>query len=339
MAFSAIGAMDYVKSVDEERKRRDDLSLAREQSLVNMYINKLEKQTAGKTGEKATSAAQAAMKLQDRVDKADLSDEDKAFFENLLEDPFASKEVLDLIEENVTNTGAPIPLSDVRSLISIVGSNIPTKDKVDYISLITGSDMSDDEKYYDLIKQISGIVTTPGRSVILDINPEAKIIPKTQQELFERQLDVVKGNLRQKAKDFVKANLDNPEKIAKIQSALDMIDSGEKDRIKVGLDILMDTYLTAENFKTDYVDVFGDVFRGWEKNYFLPRYLQVPASPSPENTITPPPTKKVTSVPEEAIQELIENRNNPQVIKDFNEGFGHLGKSAEDYIRERTRGR
>ena len=52
MAFSAIGAMDYVKSVDEERKRRDDLSLAREQSLVNMYINKLEKQTAGKTGEK-----------------------------------------------------------------------------------------------------------------------------------------------------------------------------------------------------------------------------------------------------------------------------------------------
>jgi hypothetical protein len=276
MAFSAIGAMDYVKSVDEERKRRDDLSLAREQSLVNMYINKLEKQTAGKTGEKATSAAQAAMKLQDRVDKADLSDEDKAFFENLLEDPFASKEVLDLIEENVTNTGAPIPLSDVRSLISIVGSNIPTKDKVDYISLITGSDMSDDEKYYDLIKQISGIVTTPGRSVIIDINPEAKIVPKTQQELFERQLDIVNGNLLRNAKQFVKTenyDQENPQ-VRKIQNAIDMIESNNKDSISVGREILMDEYLTPENFKQNYLNIHPETFRGWEKNYFLPRSLQ-----------------------------------------------------------------
>ena len=339
MALSALGVMDYVKSVDEERKRRDDLSLAREQSLVNMYVNKLEKQTAGKTGEKYTSAAQAAMKLQDRVDDADLSDEDKAFFENLLEDPFASKEVLDLIEENVTNTGAPIPLSDVRSLINIVGSNMPTKDKVDYISLITGSDMSDDEKYYDLIKQISGIVTTPGRSVIIDVKPEAKIIPKTQEELFERQFDMVMRDLKMQAKRFVKDNNydESIEKVRIIQDAIDMIDSGEKDRIKVGHDILMETYLTPENFKKDFLDYDPDFFRGWEKNYFLPRYLK---DTQPQNSVTPPPPPPpVTSVPEEAIELLIQNRNNPQVIKDFNEGFGHLGKSAEDYIRERTRER
>lgn len=338
MAFSAIGAMDYVKSVDEERKRRDDLSLAREQSLVNMYINKLEKQTAGKTGEKYTSAAQAAMKLQDRVNSADLSDEDKAFFENLLEDPFASQEVLDLIEENVTNTGAPIPLSDVRSLINIVGSNMPTKDKVDYISLITGSDMSDDKKYYDLIKQISGIVTTPGRSVVIDIKPEAKIIPKTQEELFERQMATVMSQLKWQAKKFVKDNNYDPdiEGVSRIQSAIDMIESGDKDRIKVGQDILMETYLTPEKFKIDFLDYDPDLFRGWEKNYFLPRYLK---DTQPQNSVTPPPPPLVTSVPEEAIELLIQNRNNPQVIKDFNEGFGHLGKSAEDYIRERTRER
>lgn len=284
MRFSALGALDYLKTVDEERKRKDDLSLAREQSLVDMYINKLEKQTAGKTGEKYTSAAEAAMKLQDRVDSADLSDEDKAFFENLLEDPFASQEVLDLIEENVTNTGAPIPLSDVRSLINIVGSNMPTKDKVDYISLITGSDMSDDQKYYDLMKQISGIVTTPGRSVILDIKPEAKIIPKTQEELFERQIAVVMGDIKRRAENFLKENNydESIPEVRKIQTAIDMIESGEKDRIKVGQDMLMDTYLTAENFKTDYLDYYGDLFRGWEKNYFLPRYLK----DTPTNTPT-----------------------------------------------------
>lgn len=284
MAFSAIGAMDYVKSVDEERKRRDDLSLAREQSLVNMYINKLEKQTAGKTGEKYTSAAQAAMKLQDRVNSADLSDEDKAFFENLLEDPFASQEVLDLIEENVTNTGAPIPLSDVRSLINIVGSNMPTKDKVDYISLITGSDMSDDKKYYDLIKQISGIVTTPGRSVIIDIKPEAKIIPKTQEELFERQMATVMSQLKWQAKKYVKDNNydESIREVRIIQGAIDHIESGEKDRIKVGQDILMETYLTPEKFKTDFLDYSPDLFRGWENNYFLPRYLK----DTPTNTPT-----------------------------------------------------
>jgi len=276
MAFNPVGVVNWLEKADAAKAKEDELERNREDTLLGIYLKKLDAQQTAKGTDKYLTAAEAAMKLQDRVDNADLNEEDRAFFNTIAEDPFAAQKVLDLVEKNVTETGATIALSDVRSLINIVGSKMSTKDKVDYISLITGSDVSDDKKYYELVKQIGSIVTTPGGSLVVDIKPEANIVPKIQQELFERQFEIVNGQLLRNAKQFVKTeNYDqgNPQ-VRKIQGAIDMIESGNKDSISVGREILMDEYLTPENFKQDYLDIHPEVFRGWEKNYFLPRSLQ-----------------------------------------------------------------
>ena len=128
--------------------------------------------------------------------------------------------------------------------------------------------------------------------------------------------------------DFVEDN-------TAIQNAIDMINSGNKDSIQVGREILMEEYLTPENFRQDFLENHPDAFKGWEKNYYLPPSLKAGSEPI-ETPIVPP---KATSVPEAAIDDLLQNRNNQQVIKDFNDAFGHLGTSAEEYIRQRTRER
>ena len=276
MAFNPTGVVNWLDKADAAKAKEDELNRSREDTLLGIYLKKLDAQQTAKGTDKYLTAAEAAMKLQDRVDNADLNEEDRDFFNTIAEDPFAAQKVLDLVEKNVTDTGATIALSDVRSLINIVGSKMPTKDKVDYISLITGADVSNDEKYYELVKQIGSITTTPGSSLVIDIKPEANVIPKTQQELFERQIDIVNGNLLRNAKQFVKTenyNQENP-KVRKIQNAIEMIESGNKDSMSVGREILMEEYLTPEKFKEDYLEVHPEAFRGWEKNYFLPRSLQ-----------------------------------------------------------------
>jgi hypothetical protein len=337
MGWSWAGALSGIDKIQAKRLKEKELEDEREKSLLGLYLAKLEKQATTRTSDKYTTAAQSAMKLQKRVSGADLSEEDVAFFNNIIDDPFAAEEVLNFLDTNVSVTGTPIPLSDVRSMMNIVQSNIPEEEKIDYMSLITGADLSDKSKYYELATQLTNITTTPGRTILTDVKPEARIIPKTQEELFERQLGIVSGNLLRNAKQFVKdQNYDtNNQQVVKIQNAIDMINSGNKDSIQVGREILMEEYLTPENFKQDFLENHPDAFRGWEKNYYLPPSLKAGSEPI-ETPILPP---KAISVPEAAIDDLIQNRNNQQVIKDFNDAFGHLGTSAEEYIRQRTRER
>jgi len=222
MGWSWAGALSGIDKIQAKRLKEKELEDEREKSLLGLYLAKLEKQAATKTSDKYTTAAQSAMKLQKRVSGADLSEEDLAFFNNIIDDPFAAEEVLNFLDTNVTNTGVPIPLSDVRSMMNIVQSNIPEEEKIDYMSLITGADLSDKSKYYELATQLTNIITTPGRTILTDIKPEARVIPKTQEELFERQLGIVSGNLLRNAKQFVKdQNYDtNNQQVVKIQNAM-----------------------------------------------------------------------------------------------------------------------
>ena len=147
MAFNPIGVVNWLEKADAAQAKEKELEREREDTLLGIYLKKLDAQQTAKGTDKYLTAAEAAMKLQDRVDNADLNEEDRAFFSSIAEDPFAAQKVLDLVEKNVTETGATIALSDVRSLINIVGSKMSTKDKVDYLSLITGADVSNDEKF------------------------------------------------------------------------------------------------------------------------------------------------------------------------------------------------
>ena len=291
MGWSWAGALSGMDKIQAKRLKEKELEDEREKSLLGLYLAKLEKQATAKTSDKYTTAAQSAMKLQKRVSGADLSEEDVAFFNNIIDDPFAAEEVLNFLDTNVTNTGVPIPLSDVRSMMNIVQSNIPEEDKMDYMSLITGADLSDKSKYYELAEQLSNITSTPGRTILTDVKPEAKIIPKTQDEFYLRQMDIISGNLHRNAKRFLNENpiesITTEElrtRVNRVASAVGMLESGNKDQMKIGRDMLMEEYLTPQNFKEDYLKIHPDVFRGWEKNYYLPESLK--AIPEPQTPTT-----------------------------------------------------
>ena len=290
MGWSWAGALSGIDKMQAKALKEDELSNEREKSLLGLYLAKLEKQSTAKTGDKYRNAAQSAMKLQKRVSQADLDEEDLAFFNTIIEDPFAAEEVLTFLDNNVTATGVPIPLSDVKPMLNIVNSNMPEADKIDYMSLITGADLSDSTKYYELAQQISSITAAPGRTVLTDVKPEARVVPKTQDELFKRQLEVVSGNLLRNAKKEIEDNNADSsiQRVRDLISAVQMVESGNTDQMKFGIDALMETYLTAKTFKENYTDVYPELFKGWEKNWYLPQSLkaiQEPKLPGNNNNI------------------------------------------------------
>ena len=281
MGWSWAGALSGIDKMQAKALKEEELGNEREKSLLGLYLAKLEKQSTAKTGDKYRNAAQSAMKLQKRVSQADLDEEDLAFFNNIIEDPFAAEEVLTFLDNNVTATGVPIPLSDVKPMLNIVNSNMPEADKIDYMSLITGADLSDSTKYYELAQQISSITAAPGRTVLTDVKPEARIVPKTQDELFKRQLEVVSGNLLRNAKREIKDNNADSsiQRVKDLMSAVQMVESGNTNQMKFGIDALMETYLNATTFKENYIDVYPELFKGWEKNWYLPQSLKAIQEP------------------------------------------------------------
>ena len=275
MAFSFAGALSGIDKMQAKALKAKEITDAREESLLSIYLSKLETQATSKTGDKYTNAATASLKLQKRVSNADLDEESQAFYDNIISDPFAAQEVLTFIDNNVLDNGVPIPLSDVRNMINIIGSKLPEKEKKDYLSTITGSDLADDSTYYKIAKELSLISTTPGRSVITDVRPEALVLPKVQDELFQRQMGVINGNLLGKAKAFVKANLNSTDKniqtqVRETQAAIQLASSGNKESMEAGNSSLMEVYLTPKNFREDFVENHPDLFKGWEKNWYLP---------------------------------------------------------------------
>lgn len=306
MGWSWAGALSGIDKMQAKALKEDELSNEREKSLLGLYLAKLEKQSTAKTGDKYRNAAQSAMKLQKRVSQADLDEEDLAFFNTIIEDPFAAEEVLTFLDNNVTATGVPIPLSDVKPMLNIVNSNMPEADKIDYMSLITGADLSDSTKYYELAQQISSITAAPGRTVLTDVKPEARVVPKTQDELFKRQLEVVSGNLLRNAKKEIEDNNADSsiQRVRDLISAVQMVESGNTDQMKFGIDALMETYLTAKTFKENYTDVYPELFKGWEKNWYLPQSLkaiQEPELPGNNNNVRVIPNATVLT------QEMIDS--------------------------------
>jgi hypothetical protein len=287
MGWSWAGALSGIDKVQAKRLKEKELESEREKSLLGLYLAKLEKQAATKTGDKYTTAAQASLRLQKRISGADLAEEDLAFFNNIIEDPFAAEEVLNFIDSQATEYGMRVQLSDIPSMINVIQSPASTEDKIDYMSLITGADLSDSSKYYEIAQQLSSITTAPGRTIITDVKPSTRVSSKLEEDRNELMLGIIGGQLVGRAKAFVRTNeadSQNPQ-VRKIQNAINLIESGNKESIQVGREILMEEYLTPENFMTDFVENFPNQFKGWENNYFLPPSLKSVPSPTTNNRV------------------------------------------------------
>ena len=98
MGWSWAGALSGIDKMQAKALKEEEMSSEREKSLLGLYLAELEKQSTAKTGDKYRNAAQASLKLQKRISGADLGEEDLAFFNNIIEDPFAAEEVLNFID-------------------------------------------------------------------------------------------------------------------------------------------------------------------------------------------------------------------------------------------------
>lgn len=311
MAFSAIGAMDYLKSVDEERKRKEDLISAREDALLDLYVKK--GGTTSADTDKKQSAAEAAFKLQKRIDSSGIQDEETLnYLNNIVSDPFASQEVLKFIEEQATDYDRVINLQDLPTMISIIKAPTSVQDKIDLFKEFNVIDLSNKEEYYKLAKKINDITTKGGRSVFVDVNPEA--ITKTDFTAREQQFEGVLQNVIRTAR----AGLENDPDKVQTQNALNNLSSSDAGTKADARDYLLSRFITPEFIKS-LEEENPSAYRGLSNNFQIKPYLTTSV---PENQKTYPiPTQK-------HIESL---KNNPDRKAEFEEKFGP--GSADRYLK------
>lgn len=310
MAFSAIGALDYLKGVDEERKRQEDLITAREDALLELYIKKGGSTSTGT--EKKQGAAEAAIKLQKRIDGSSIQDEETLnYLNNIVSDPYAAQEVLEFIEEQATDYDRVINLQDLPTMISIIKAPTSVDDKIDLFREFDVVDLSNKEEYYKLAKRINNMTTKGGRTVFVDVQPGA--IQKTDFAAREKQFEGVLQNVVRTAR----AGLENDPNRVETQNALNNLSSSDPGTRADARDYLLSTFINTE-FITSLEQENPSAYRGLSDNFLIKPYITTSV---PQNqTVYPTP-------PAEAIAAL---QNNPNLKQDFELKYGP--GSADEYL-------
>jgi len=288
MGFTWSGALSAQTKLDEEAAAREELEESRKTSLLGLYLKKLEGQASFRTGDKYRTAAQASLQLEKQVSAAGIEDEDTlAFFNNAVADPFAAKEVLDF-QEKLDAAGRNVPLSQIPSMMYIVKSEAPVEDKIDYITTITGEDMTE-ENYYKLAQDITKIPTTPSRTFVPSAKPgvltDFTSEEKRQKAMSEIVLYHTIPLAKAKVNEFLDSNQD--QKAGQIQNLLNQIQSGG-DQADRAAQLLMDEFMTPAVFQENLVEMFPSKFENYQNNPYLPPQLRsLNTEPKPEPTSLP----------------------------------------------------
>jgi len=299
MALSAIGAMDYVKSVDEERKRRDDLIASREDALLGLYLKKGGSTSTGT--DKKQGAAEAAFKLQKRIDGSGIQDEETLnYLNNIVSDPFAAQEVLEFINEQATDYDRVINLQDLPTMISIIKAPTSVDDKIDLFKEFDVVDLSNKEEYYKLAKKINNMTTKGGRTVFVDVQPEA--ITKTDFTAREKQFQGVLQNAIRTAR----SGLETDPSRTQTQNALNNLTSRDPGTVADARDYLLSKFITKENILS-LEEENPSAYRGLSNNFLIKHYI---ATPVPQHQTTYPE-------PSAADINLLRQNRESQVFKDF----------------------
>jgi hypothetical protein len=310
MAFSSLGALNYFEKVDEEKARQDDLRTRREDALLGLYLKG--GGAAGKANKDVETAAEAALKLQRRITDSGIEDEETLnYLNNITSDPYASKEVLDFLEDQATNYDRVINLQDLPTMISIIKAETSVEDKIDLFKEFEVVDLTNKEEYYKLAQRINNMTTKSGRTVFVDVQPEA--IQKTDFTAREKQFEGVLQNVIRTAR----AGLENDPNRVQTQNALNNLTSSDAGTKADARDYLLSTFITPE-FITSLETENPSAYRGLSNNFLIKPYI---ATSLPQNEVTYP------TPPAEAIAAL---QNNPSLKQDFELKYGP--GSADEYL-------
>jgi len=276
MAFSFAGALSGMDKEQARRDKEEELAQAREQSLFQIYLNKLEKQTAYKSSDAYLEAAQASVDLQKMVDDADIDDEEAlSFLNSAIQDPFAAQDILKF-QRTLEKDGRSVPLSQIRSMMIISQAKAPVQDKMDYISQITGKDFTDEKEFYRMAQELSKITTTPGRTFTVTPKPGVLTSFDPQEKRQKAMAEIVVQNTIPLAKAYVNEILNDPSKrteLSRIQSLLDQVQSGG-DQADRAAQFLMDEFMTPAKFQENLLEMFPSKFENHDKNPYLPPQLR-----------------------------------------------------------------
>lgn len=299
MAFSSLGALNYLEKVDAEKARQEDLITRREDALLGLYLKG--GGAAGKANKDTQSAAEAALKLQRRIKDSGIEDETTLnYLNNIISDPYASQEVLAFLEEQATDYDRVINLQDLPTMISIIKAPTSVEDKIDLFKEFEVVDLTNKEEYYKLAQRINNMTGKSGRTVFVDVQPGA--ITKTDFAAREKQFDGVLQNVIRTAR----AGLENDPNRTQTQNALNNLNSSDPGQKADARDYLLSTFITPE-FITSLEEENGSAYRGLSENYLIKPYITTSV---PQNQTTYPQ-------PSAADINLLKENKDSEVYKNF----------------------
>lgn len=288
MGFSWAGASDSLEKnlerIREKEVREEEIALQRENALFELAITKENDRAKYKTGDKYTKAAEDTLKLKTQLDSLDLDEETLKFFEPVLEDPFAASDVLDFIDK-AKEDGLNISYSMLESLMKIIPSNATEETKMDYVSMITGADLSDKEEYYNLAQEITAMTSSPGRTAFVVPSADFGVDTTKQMEKYETQFDLAVKSLLPLAREKLISLPDISGDRNRLIAAIDGVEKGSGSTLSTAQNVLMDMFFNTNTFEV-MAESHPNIFFDYKKNPLLNPYLQaqeaVPSGPTLE---------------------------------------------------------
>tara|TARA_R100001463_G_scaffold48497_1_gene97682 strand:- start:119 stop:1099 length:981 start_codon:yes stop_codon:yes gene_type:complete len=298
---------EFFAERDAKKERDEQLVLEREEFLLKLGYSRGGGNS--NSNKKIANAAEKAFIMQDRLDKSGITDETTLnWYGNLFTDPIATADAHDFIEDQAKNYDRNINLRDMPALSAIVPADIPVKEKIDLLKEFEIVDLTNNEEFYKLAERVNNMTSQSGRTVFLDINPEA--IQKTDYTAREKQLDSVRKNVIRTAR----AGLDNnPDKIETLNALnnLSSSNAGTRDDAEV---YLFSRFITPE-FIASLEEENESFYRGLSKHPNLTGYIKESMVTTPQNKIYPEPSSADITL-------LKQNKNSDVYKNFFDETYG-----------------
>ena len=274
MGWNSQGALNFLKDRDLRREKEEERALERENALFALTLESMKTRNKYRTGEKYTSAINANQTLRTNLMDADLTAEDLAFYEPILQDPFASKFVEDFIAERA-DQGLNISYSMIPSMLNVVSSDAPETEKIDYIERITGADLTGKKGKETYRKLATEIVSAPTeiQSTLfispkpgMDLNVKNKdLYQKAQREKIEAQIiPLAKMKLERDLEQYGRGDA----RVQNLQALLNDLERGG-DGANRAFNQLMPMVLNKASFEL-LLKNFPTDFIGYEENPYLP---------------------------------------------------------------------
>jgi len=274
MGWNSQGALNFFKDQDIKKEKEQERALERENALFALTLESMKARNKYRTGEKYTSAIAANKTLRKGIMNADLTAEDLAFYEPILEDPFASKFVQDFMA-NRAEQGLKITYSMLPSMLDVIPSNAPEAEKIDFIERITGADLSGEkgkEIYRQLATEIVSAPTEIQSTLLISPKPGMNINVKNRDAYNKEMVKKVEAQVMPMARTIRDNSLSergrkDPE-VQRLTRLIGQVEEGGSGA-EAALRLLLETVQYDKNSFDELVRLYPMDFVGWETNPFL----------------------------------------------------------------------